>query len=217
MTNQGSIKTLLLCCLFGTASGVLSAWLFNEVSRSPSPAQAQAESSPDEPGVRSFAAPRSVSDPRIAALEAKVAALSNRASAESEDEPGEDRPPPHDLPRLRAEQAAHWQDLLDGVNEEPVRPAFSVRATDSFERNLNQLAKEHDFSLSSVHCHSTRCTAELKWPSFRKATERFTVLLQHGYELNCATRTLLPEPAGRETDPYVSTMVFDCSELEAQP
>jgi hypothetical protein len=216
MSNSTSLQSVIFCCLFGAGSGVLSSWLFAQIGHKPANAQVQAVVHEAPEYVQHAPVPASAHDPRVSMLEAKVDGLMRERVRGEVDDAEHRSPAAEDLPRLRAERETRWQHLVDDVNSEPVDPRFSERGNLSLANNLRALAKEQSFTLSRLSCHTTRCTADIRWSSFDQATQRFAVLLQHGYDINCSTHTLLPEPSeGTRGKAYESTMVFDCAEALA--
>jgi hypothetical protein len=217
MSQSASLNSVICCCLFGAGSGVLSSWLFAQIGHGVDPPNAQTQTVvPEAPErLQRAPSPESARDPRVSMLEAKVdGLLRSRESGELDTE--HRNPESEDLPRLRSERDTRFQKLLDDVNAEPVDVRFSERANLSLASNLRALAKEQSFTVSGLRCHTTRCTANLRWSSFDEATQRFAVPLQHSYDLNCSTHTLLSEPSAQARgEPYESTMVFDCAEALA--
>jgi hypothetical protein len=149
-----------------------------------------------------------------------------RAMLEARQDAGrEQRPTGSALPaveerggRSAEENAAYHLDAHRAAiaehQRQPRDPRWASAAESAFRRDLTAL-QDLGADDVTVDCRMTTCTAELQWPSFHDAQEKYTNVLHAEMSMNCGREILLPQPEDA-TQPYRATAVFRCERARAE-
>jgi hypothetical protein len=76
---------------------------------------------------------------------------------------------------------------------------------------LLKLGERFGFRTGRVECRTTKCKADIEFPSQSKAIAQFSSLLHEVYEPNCTVSILLPDGAPPDS-PVAAPLRFDCEE-----
>jgi hypothetical protein len=114
---------------------------------------------------------------------------------------------PSDDPQINEPTAAQ---RIDAVRLQPRDEAWAATTEHTLEQDLGRLATELAFRVHSVECRSSRCVAELDWPSGAEAQRDFkAVLSSQAHQLNCQRRLLLPSA---DVSPARGQLIVTCDD-----
>ena len=161
-------------------------------------------SAPDEPvkASRSAATPSrptpSTNGRREAAGPAR--SLDVLVAAASDHRANSDAPP---------ETEPSGQDYIDRAMAEARDDAWAGPTERLFEEDLRAKAKQYDFRVGRVECHTNTCEAELFWSSLRDARADFEAVLGEPERAECQPRLILSEGANEDA-PEMGVMLLHC-------
>lgn len=98
--------------------------------------------------------------------------------------------------------------LLDGVRRQARDESWAGTTEQTLEQDLGKLGRELGFHVDGIDCRSSRCLAELEWPSGAEAQRDFKAVLSNSaHRVDCQRRLLLP-PA--EANPARGQLIITC-------
>lgn len=120
----------------------------------------------------------------------------------------------------RAQVLAMWQGLLGEHREESRDHRWAASVEPRFETELRMIGESKElgrgaFEVSGIDCRNETCVASIDFGSFEDARQSVDELLQHHYEVNCGTTTVMPEPEDMSR-PYSAELFFDCSSARSR-
>ena len=130
--------------------------------------------------------------------------------ASTSSENSESMTPPSAPPPTEEEVAENYQKLLDDHDQDPKDPVWAPQTQQSFARDLDSIGNDTGFTVTSVDCRTTSCTARLNWDDYATASSGYKQVLTGHMEPDC-TRSILVRHADGD-GPYETVAHFDCTE-----
>lgn len=154
-------------------------------------------------------------DARIAALEAKVAALSSAAATAKSGADGDGPSPLATLTpeQLAAASRAEVDAKLAAHSAEPIDKAWSAGAEKAYALDLVAVEKASKATVLGLRCRSTTCKAELEWATYDEARAGLREVTGADYVMNCA-RTVALDPDAKPGGKVHAVALFDCASLK---
>jgi hypothetical protein len=114
---------------------------------------------------------------------------------------------PSHLEAHKASLTAHMQETFD--------TKWAPGAARSFQHDLETAGQDAGFSVLSVDCRMTSCTATVRFESYELARRQFGTLLRSPFQVNCHREVTLDPPPADPAAPFEATAFYDCTGVRA--
>lgn len=214
---KGRVAFLALACLMGIVSGtvvsvLIGAWSRERFAKREQEVLAQAEE-------------RAAKREGFVSLSAALAAAQDRNSRSVSQEPRVGDIKSSEAQKVvsatRPSRYPTKKELYDIETRkisqhyaEPIDSSWAKRTTSTLQSNLSRLSQAKAFDLRSVDCRNETCIAEVVWPTYDSAVDKYTDLASTSLEVNCARSITLPEVTDKSA-PVAVKVIFDCRTWKA--
>jgi hypothetical protein len=130
-------------------------------------------------------------------------------------ERAEPQPPPsHE--ELKRDWHRHFAERVQAASSEARDPSWAREVEHAFQSDFDQGRDRMQAELIRVDCKTSKCLAQVKWPSYRVARSRFPQIMHAAYTTNCAVAVDIGEEPAKPDEPHQAAVVFECERAGAR-